>query len=757
MVFEHGPGDEGGFGGSMLKGIHIVAHELSNCTIVERVEQSGGGSTETRRHYRLHRYTIRQFRPTGAVASSSSAPPDKTTTISLAFPVSDALAPQRSASGELVFAYLPVTAAGRLRGARTRLRSSRAARTSATAHSGNHVLLARVPKLFVHAVLSDPVLGEEAFAAYLPDSEAVRKENRSGGGRKWHTLALALHHETKAFMMVPTEDAPEKVRRKNAVLRPAHLSPALVPNSLLKTVTAGEMHFAHADAVVDMCLQHCLEACPVATVLDCIRVALDRAARGGASAGDDVPVVADLPAPPPPPTDGDGTTVRVRLPPRSAAFDRTFAPEATLHTVLCAIHHESGTKLLAGKKYHFIEPGPPMMARCKADTALDSTFASLGLTGRVALNLIATDEDTSDEEEHRGFESRHEQLPKRLSKKKQRELSKAREKAAHAAIDWGDFSKPPGRKAIAATPVVAEETLLEVWRYLAAEYVACARQGEQGEASLRLLVEALIGVDPPPSPLRIFPVRGSTGLRLHSEHGVPLSHGLSPELAEQGASVVRLAERIVPQLDVERLEGVEGLEDLLGFLRVGEATPLVLEQQLQICFRFGLATTADPQLWWDSFRYTVSLGHAHGLADFMAGQAVALPVTDGRVVSSRDTAARDRAALRARAAAQALARHEAHDRAAAVGERHVERPHPLGARDGAGVRHHVPAGRCRARRGIHRPRAAPGDCRRAEGWRGGRSEGARRAAEHLSASARRAAPEAQGSDAGVVGAGGVLV
>ena len=95
------------------------------------------------------------------------------------------------------------------------------------------------------------------------------------------------------------------------------------------------------------------------------------------------PVEADLPAPPPPPA--DGTTVRVRLP--SGTFDRKFAPEATLQTVLCAIHHESGTKLLAAKKYHFIEPGPPMMARCKADTPLTATFASLGLTGRVALNL----------------------------------------------------------------------------------------------------------------------------------------------------------------------------------------------------------------------------------------------------------------------------------------------------------------------------------------------------------------------------------
>ena len=45
-------------------------------------------------------------------------------------------------------------------------------------HSANHVLLARVPKLFVHAVLSDPALGEEAFAAFLPDTEAVRRDNR---------------------------------------------------------------------------------------------------------------------------------------------------------------------------------------------------------------------------------------------------------------------------------------------------------------------------------------------------------------------------------------------------------------------------------------------------------------------------------------------------------------------------------------------------------------------------------------------------
>ena len=98
------------------------------------------------------------------------------------------------------------------------------------------------------------------------------------------------------------------------------------------------------------------------------------------------PAEANLPRPPPPPA--DGTTVRVRLP--SGTFDRKFAPEATLHTVLCAIHHESGTELLAAKKYHLTEPGPPTIARCTAATPLAATLASLGLTGRVALNLGET-------------------------------------------------------------------------------------------------------------------------------------------------------------------------------------------------------------------------------------------------------------------------------------------------------------------------------------------------------------------------------
>ncbi len=117
LVFEHGADDAavGGFGGAMLKGVSVISHQLSHCTIVERVQHVGGAPAETRRLYRLHKYTIRQFRASGAAAaaaSSSAAPLGATTTISLAFPVGDDLAPQRSASGELVFAYLPVTSAG---------------------------------------------------------------------------------------------------------------------------------------------------------------------------------------------------------------------------------------------------------------------------------------------------------------------------------------------------------------------------------------------------------------------------------------------------------------------------------------------------------------------------------------------------------------------------------------------------------------------------------------------------------------------
>jgi hypothetical protein len=88
----------------VLKGISVVSHKLSQCTIVERVESSTGSATETRRHYRLHTYTIHKHKAGGGAPPTSSEPTHATTSIALAFPVNADLSPQRSESGELIFA-----------------------------------------------------------------------------------------------------------------------------------------------------------------------------------------------------------------------------------------------------------------------------------------------------------------------------------------------------------------------------------------------------------------------------------------------------------------------------------------------------------------------------------------------------------------------------------------------------------------------------------------------------------------------------
>ena len=118
---------------------------------------------------------------------------------------------------------------------------------------------------------------------------------------------------------------------------------------------------------------------------------------------------------------------------------------------------------------------------------------------------------------------------------------------------------------------------------------------------------------------------------------MPLCSGFSPSLLAHGAAVLRLAERVVPRIDLERLDGVDGLLPLLAFLGIRNATSVELDHQLRVCFRFGLCATTDPQTWWDAFRYAISCGHPNGLSELLpAGAAVALPVADGRVVSSRD-------------------------------------------------------------------------------------------------------------------------
>lgn len=466
----------GGFGG-VLKGIGVRSHTLCTCTIIESAQSASGAVRETRKHFRLHSYSVLKYKADADRAGAAAAA--ATTTVCLAFPVGSDQTPRRSDEGELVFAYLPVTAAGFGFAIQADFELV-ASRQDVSEHSGNHVLLGRIPGLFVHAVLSDPALGEDAFPCYLPDLTAIRKD-RSGGGRKWCTLASALHRATESFMTVRTEDD-DRVRRRHAVLRPRHLSCALVPNGVLKAVS--DKSFAHADAEVD--LVGCLEACPVGVVLDCLR-----------------------------------------------------------------------------KVFQEIEEAQP-------------------------------------------------------------------ERTA--------------------------EALPQAWRYLSAEYAA-AREQRQGAAgqneeeggALGAIVEALVGGTDPssPPPLRIFPVRGSSTLRLHSEHGAPLCWGLSPSLTQHGASLLRLADRIVPQLDLERIRGartadggdvvdVDAVEALMRRLRVREATHAELEQQLKTCFRFGLAVTVEPDLWWDAYKYAESLGHARGLADFVDGAAVALPVSDSRVVSSRD-------------------------------------------------------------------------------------------------------------------------
>ena len=110
----------------MLRGVSVVSHQLSHCTIIESEAHGAATPAVTRREYRLHRYTIRQYRDpkqrgAGSAASASLSSVagvvgGATTSIALAFPVSADRTPQRSAHGELVFAYLPVTAAVELSG-----------------------------------------------------------------------------------------------------------------------------------------------------------------------------------------------------------------------------------------------------------------------------------------------------------------------------------------------------------------------------------------------------------------------------------------------------------------------------------------------------------------------------------------------------------------------------------------------------------------------------------------------------------------
>ena len=169
-----------GLGVGVLKGLHVVRHRLTQCIIIESVQSSAGAVSTSRRHYRLHKYTLHKHRAAtaaaagvnqGFTAAHTTTPTAATTTIALAFPVSAEGVPIRSAEGEMVFAYLPVTAAGFGFGLHADFELVASRQDVSDSHSANHVLLGRIPKLFVHAILSDPILGEDAYPVYLPEMD----------------------------------------------------------------------------------------------------------------------------------------------------------------------------------------------------------------------------------------------------------------------------------------------------------------------------------------------------------------------------------------------------------------------------------------------------------------------------------------------------------------------------------------------------------------------------------------------------------
>ncbi|KAL7550003.1 hypothetical protein ACHAWF_013259 [Thalassiosira exigua] len=469
--------------GTVLKGIVIQRHDVFNCTIVERVsEEQLSRSKEIRRHYRLHSYSVLKFK---SDVNSARENLEQTMQIDLAYPVDEKSCPRRMDGGELVFAYLPVTAAGFGFAINADFKLVASRQEVQDSHP-NLVILGRIPPLFVHAILSDEILGEDAFPFYLPDIDAVRKEARSGGGRKWFDLGLALHRETASWLTIPTEDEPEKAKRRNVVLRPPHLSSALVSNGTLKAVTGGEMNFAHACAVRNMNLECCIKECPITTVLYCIRLELERTS----------------------------------------------------------------------------------IAR-KSDAGTCATLRN--------------------------------------------------------------------------------DILLDVWRYLSAEYKRAKSQGASGQQNIREITKALIGGTQSADslePLRIFPIRGSTTLREHSQHGVPLCLDIGNQIKDRGDFATRLAEKVMPLFDTERLKGVAGLEELLQFMRLHDATLVELEGQIRYLFRFGLHITVDPDDFWCSFRYALSLGYANGLVDLVGSDVpIALPLQGSSVLSSKDTRRLSQASL----------------------------------------------------------------------------------------------------------------
>ena len=101
-----------------------------------------------------------------------------------------------------------------------------------------------------------------------------------------------------------------------------------------------------------------------------------------------------------------------------------------------------------------------------------------------------------------------------------------------------------------------------MWCYIAAEYATSVQKGGQHDLTLRLLADALIGGlesshrSSRIQPFRIFRCGSST---LNAQQHVLLCIGAP--LHAQGASVARLAEKVIPQVDLKRLAQVDGISE----------------------------------------------------------------------------------------------------------------------------------------------------------------------------------------------------
>ena len=323
----------------------------------------------------------------------------------------------------------------------------------------------------------------------------MRKETRSGGGRKWHTLATALHRETSAYLRIPTEDPPERVPRKQAVLRPAHLPASLVPNSVLRRVSGGAKQFALPSAVAEMGLECCLEPCPLSLVLDCLRLVLERASRAEGSGG------------------GGGRSGGGGRAGAQYGADRGGGAPRGGHVV--DADDEDGEEVagVGEGEGAVLGEGEALVrgsrARLTKTQPKHTPGTALGVTKAKAASSSASswDDDTVEAYVENPRKAAAAAAAARSRQLGLAQLQKVKEQKRRGGRVLDDdvegapldtaLAAPPAGKDAPDTARSEEEVFVAVWRFLAAEYAACQRLGTQARhAPLRLLITALIGAVP---------------------------------------------------------------------------------------------------------------------------------------------------------------------------------------------------------------------------------------------------------------------